>query len=102
MATNLVFPIIGQHLAVLLAIVPTGKIKMIKLQVKGEFSRRCFHHPKTFGHDFFANAIARNNRYSFSAHEKSHFTWLAPEFQATPFASNKSLTRQSSRPQSRS
>src|SRR5665647_363020 len=102
MTGNLVFPVVRQHFSVLLKVVPTGKIEMIKLQIKAEFARRSVHDTNALGHHFLANTIAGDDGDSFSAHKRLHFTWPAPEFQAGPFAGNRPSTRPSSRPQSRS
>ena len=60
-AADLVFPVVGQHLAVLFKIVPAGKIEMVKLQVDAKFARRRVQHQQTLGHDFGANAVSGDN-----------------------------------------
>ena len=47
--------------AVLLAVVPARKIEVVKLQIDAKFACCRVHHAQAFGHDFLANAIARND-----------------------------------------
>jgi hypothetical protein len=66
--TDLVFPIVGQHLAVLFVVVPARKIKVIKVQVNAKLARCGIQHAYSFGHDFFANAVTGNNGYGVYCH----------------------------------
>jgi len=56
-----VFPVVGQHLAVLFAVVPAGKIKVIKVQVDAKFTGCSVHHAQALGHHFLANAVSWNH-----------------------------------------
>ena len=67
-SADFLFPIIGHHLAVLLVIVPTGKVEMVKRQVNSEFASGSLHHPNAFGHDFFTDTVTRNHCNSFFRH----------------------------------
>jgi hypothetical protein len=68
MTTNLVFPVVRQHLAVLFAVVPTRKVEMVKVQIDTELAGGGIHHAQAFRHDFLANAIAGNHSYAVSGH----------------------------------
>jgi hypothetical protein len=60
-AANQVLPVIRQHLAMALKVVPTGEIKVVKLQANVKTPGSGFQHPQTLGHDFFANAVTGND-----------------------------------------
>jgi hypothetical protein len=60
-AANQVLPVIRQHLAIALKVVPTGEIKVVKLQPNAKTPGSGFQHPQTLGHDFFANAVPGND-----------------------------------------
>src|SRR5687768_9760956 len=65
---DLVFPVVGQHLAVLLAVVPAGEIEMVEGQVDAELRGRGLHHTDALGHDFLAYAVTGDDCDSLGAH----------------------------------
>ena len=58
MASDLRLPVVGQHLAVALEVVPAGKVESVPLQVDAELARSGVEHAQPLGHDLFANAVA--------------------------------------------
>jgi hypothetical protein len=73
MAANQVLPVVGQHLAMALKVVPAGKVKVVKLQANAKTPGCGFQHPQTFGHDFFANAIPGDDSDAVCGHDKTPF-----------------------------
>src|SRR6218665_2826134 len=67
-AADLLLPVVGQHLAVLFVVVPTGKVEVIELQRNAEPARRRVEHGQALGHDFLADAVARNAGNALFAH----------------------------------
>ena len=56
-SANLVLPVVGQHLPVLLEVVPGGEIEVVELQIDLELGRRCLEHTNALGDDFLADAV---------------------------------------------
>jgi hypothetical protein len=72
---------------------------MVKLQIDAEFAGCRIHDPQAFGHDFFANAISRNDSDTVLAHT-GYFLWIKK--QKVRKRKNKSLaTKQRSARQGR-
>jgi hypothetical protein len=69
--TDLVFPVVRQHLAVLFAIVPAGKVKVVEVQINAKFAGSSVHDAQAFRHDFFANAISGYHGNAVLGHEKT-------------------------------
>ena len=68
MAADLIFPVVWQHFSVAFAVIPAGKIKVVKVQVNAKFSGGGIQHPQALGHHLFADAVASNHGDSFCAH----------------------------------
>ncbi len=68
MAADLVLPVVGQHLAVLLAVVPAGKAEVVELQVDVEAAGGRLHRADALGHDFLADAVAGDDGDALLAH----------------------------------
>ena len=71
MAANQVFPVVRQHLAVFLEIVPAGKVEVVKLKVNPVLDGRTLHNPNALGHDLFADTVTGNHCNSLFAHRES-------------------------------
>jgi hypothetical protein len=57
-AADQVLPVVGQVLAVLLAVFPAAEVEVVELQVDGELVRGGLDHAHAFGHDLLADAVA--------------------------------------------
>ena len=60
-SANLVLPVVGQHLPVLLEVVPGGEIEVVELQIDLELGRGCLEHANALGDDFLADAVPWND-----------------------------------------
>src|SRR6218665_1254133 len=67
-AADLLLPVVGQHLAVLFVVVPTGKLEVIELQRNAEPELRRVEHPQPLGHDFLADAVSGNDGNALFSH----------------------------------
>src|SRR6218665_3087772 len=67
-AADLLLPVVGQHLAVVFVVVPTGKVEVIELQRNAEPARRRVEHAQALGHDFLADAVSGNDGNAVFAH----------------------------------
>jgi hypothetical protein len=73
MAADQVFPVVRQHLAMALKVVPTGKVEVVKLQANVKAAGHGLQNPQPLGHDFFANAVPGNDSDAVCGHDKTPF-----------------------------
>src|SRR6218665_3279485 len=57
---DLILPVVGQHLAVLFVVVPTGKVEVIELQRNAKPAPPRVEHAPALGHAFLADAVSGN------------------------------------------
>src|SRR5690554_655103 len=79
-------PVIGQHLAMLNEVIAAGEAEMLEFQLNIEALGGGLKSPHTFGHYFFANAVA-GNHCNAMGHVHSPCQWndssLVPDVKAT-------------------
>ena len=73
-SADLVLPVVGQHLLVLLVVVPGGEIEVVEGQIDLEPGRGLFEHANALGDDFLADAVPGNDGDSLRTHRDRSFT----------------------------